>query len=282
MATVPPQFRGAPAGASAPRRFRRRWRVALVLLLVGAAALLARFVERVRAFEARHATGPAWAFPSRVWSADIPLVRGALAPVPWLRAELAARGYREAYVVRAPGQWAPTAEGAEIWLRGFAAVPGRAAAPERVRLRIEQGRIAAVRRLQDAGEPAAPRTGRSLRARGTARSSRADRADAAPPPPAIEPLLIATLADSNNVAREFVPLARIPRVLQQAAIAAEDRRFRSHWGLDLKGNARALVANVRAGGVRQGASTITQQLARGLFSASSARWRASSPRCRSR
>lgn len=233
-----------PAPARSPRRFRRRWRVALGVLLVVAAALLARFVAQVRAFEARHATGPAWAFPSRVWSADIPLAPGTLAPLGWLRAQLAARGYRETYVVRAPGQWAPTPEGAEIWLRAFDAVPGREAASERVRLRLANGRVAGVRRAAGGPGGAPPDSAR---------------------PPAIEPLLVATLADSHGVARAYAPLARIPRALQQAAIAAEDRRFRSHWGLDLKGNARALAANVRAGGVRQGASTITQQLARGLF-----------------
>jgi membrane peptidoglycan carboxypeptidase len=58
---------------------------------------------------------------------------------------------------------------------------------------------------------------------------------------------------------------RVPKVVRDAVIASEDRRFRSHVGLDLKGSARALLVNVRAGEVREGASTITQQLARGLF-----------------
>ncbi len=227
-----------------PRRFPRRWRVVLLVVLVLVAAALARFVAQVRAFEARHATGPAWVFPSRVWSADVPLVPGARAPLAWLREELTARGYREGYTVRGPGQWAPTPEGAEIWLRGFAAVPGRQAAPERVRVRLAEGRIVAVRRFAGFGAAAPADTSR---------------------PPGLEPVLVATLADSNGVAREWVPLARVPRVLRDAVIASEDRRFRSHWGLDLKSNARALVANLRAGGVRQGASTITQQLARGLF-----------------
>jgi penicillin-binding protein 1B len=48
-------------------------------------------------------------------------------------------------------------------------------------------------------------------------------------------------------------------------VASEDRRFRHHLGIDLKANARALVRNVEAHGVREGGSTITQQLARALF-----------------
>src|SRR4029450_7116567 len=45
----------------------------------------------------------------------------------------------------------------------------------------------------------------------------------------------------------------------------EDRRFRSHWGIDPRAIGRAMVANVQAGGVRQGGSTITQQLAKTSF-----------------
>ncbi len=48
-------------------------------------------------------------------------------------------------------------------------------------------------------------------------------------------------------------------------LSTEDRRFYEHFGVDLAGTARALVANTRAGGVVQGGSTITQQLAKNLF-----------------
>jgi len=53
--------------------------------------------------------------------------------------------------------------------------------------------------------------------------------------------------------------------VQDAIIAAEDRRFESHPGLDLRAFLRAFSTNLRAGEVREGGSTITQQLARGLF-----------------
>lgn len=220
------------------RPLRRRWRIAVAAVALLAAALLVRFVFAVRALEARHATGPAWSFPSRVWSADVPLVPGAPAPQAWLLDELEARGYTGTPAVRRPGDWAAIAGGVEIWLRPAAGTAGPAARAERVRVRLEDGRIRAV--VRGAG----------------ADTSR---------PAALEPMLFATIGDSNGVAREFVPLARMPRVLREAVIASEDRRFRSHWGIDLRGNARAVVANLRAGGVRQGASTITQQLARGLF-----------------
>ena len=50
-----------------------------------------------------------------------------------------------------------------------------------------------------------------------------------------------------------------------AFVAIEDRRFYSHWGIDPRGMARAAVANFHAGGVREGGSTITQQLAKTSF-----------------
>ncbi len=64
---------------------------------------------------------------------------------------------------------------------------------------------------------------------------------------------------------DTVPLDEIPRHLVQATLATEDRRFHEHFGIDVIGTARALVENARAGGVRQGGSSITQQLAKNLF-----------------
>ncbi|CAO4157012.1 peptidoglycan glycosyltransferase [Methylorubrum thiocyanatum] len=54
----------------------------------------------------------------------------------------------------------------------------------------------------------------------------------------------------------------LPPRLAQAIVAIEDRRFYSHWGIDLRGMARAVWRNATGGGVREGGSTITQQYAR--------------------
>jgi penicillin-binding protein 1A len=65
--------------------------------------------------------------------------------------------------------------------------------------------------------------------------------------------------------RIFVPLRQIPRHLREAVIAVEDARFYSHYGVDLRGIARAAYANFRHGRIVEGGSTITQQLAKVLF-----------------
>lgn len=65
--------------------------------------------------------------------------------------------------------------------------------------------------------------------------------------------------------RILAPLADIPQALIQAVIAVEDARFFEHPGLDVIGILRAVWTNLRRGGKVEGASTITQQLARSLF-----------------
>jgi penicillin-binding protein 1A len=64
---------------------------------------------------------------------------------------------------------------------------------------------------------------------------------------------------------DSVPLDQFPDHLIKAVIATEDRRFYDHFGIDVPGIMRAMVTNARAGGVVQGGSSITQQLAKNLF-----------------
>jgi len=73
------------------------------------------------------------------------------------------------------------------------------------------------------------------------------------------------LAELASERREILPLAAFPPKLLQAFVAIEDRRFYEHTGVDFRGMLRALVANLRAGRVVQGGSTITQQVARSFL-----------------
>ncbi len=76
------------------------------------------------------------------------------------------------------------------------------------------------------------------------------------------------LAELATERREILPFEAFPPQLLNAFVAIEDRRFYEHSGLDYRGMVRALVANLRAGRVAQGGSTITQQVARALLRAS--------------
>ena len=64
---------------------------------------------------------------------------------------------------------------------------------------------------------------------------------------------------------EQVEPEELPEFFVQAILSTEDRRFYDHTGVDLRGTLRAAMANARAGGVTEGGSTITQQLAKNLF-----------------
>lgn len=65
--------------------------------------------------------------------------------------------------------------------------------------------------------------------------------------------------------RSFTPLDQVPQHLQQALLATEDQRFYDHWGINTVRLAEAMMINIFSMSVRQGASTITQQLARKLY-----------------
>jgi penicillin-binding protein 1A len=65
--------------------------------------------------------------------------------------------------------------------------------------------------------------------------------------------------------RAYTPIDSIPKNLINALIATEDRKFYRHWGIDLDRVLKAMVKNILSFRIREGASTITQQLARNLY-----------------
>ena len=73
------------------------------------------------------------------------------------------------------------------------------------------------------------------------------------------------LKEIGEATHEKIKLAAIPETIHQAFVASEDKRFYQHNGVDLRGITRAAVANWKAGKIVEGASTITQQLARIAF-----------------
>ncbi|MTI01149.1 transglycosylase domain-containing protein [Roseibium sp. RKSG952] len=73
------------------------------------------------------------------------------------------------------------------------------------------------------------------------------------------------IANRGETGGEAVRLEQLPPYLPNAVIAIEDRRFRSHFGIDLIGLTRAFYVNMTAGTLVQGGSTLTQQLAKNLF-----------------
>jgi penicillin-binding protein 1A len=89
--------------------------------------------------------------------------------------------------------------------------------------------------------------------------------------PLEDPAMLLVSSEGRPIARrgaikdEPVDAAKLGPMTPAAFIAIEDRRFRSHWGIDPRAIGRAMWANIQAGGVRQGGSTLTQQLAKTSF-----------------
>ena len=79
------------------------------------------------------------------------------------------------------------------------------------------------------------------------------------------PMVLGTVGQGMEEQRVVVGIAKVPQSVIEAVVAVEDQRFYQHHGLDVKRIGGALIANIRAGAIRQGGSTITQQLVRALF-----------------
>jgi len=95
--------------------------------------------------------------------------------------------------------------------------------------------------------------------------------DNPPQPGATDTAVIVKAANGATLVRrgptygDWISYGETPDALIQAFLSVEDRHFFSHSGVDARGLARAVIANIKAGGGRAGGSTLTQQLAKNLF-----------------
>jgi len=81
----------------------------------------------------------------------------------------------------------------------------------------------------------------------------------------LEPVELAVFYGKKREERYLVNLSQVPQFFIDAVLSMEDRRFYEHGGLDFRGILRALYRNFVAGGVKEGGSTITQQLIKNIF-----------------
>ena len=174
-----------------------------------------------------------WQLPTRVYARPLQLAPGLAMDAQTLKTELDAASYREGDGVR-PGTYTRDGGRWTISSRGFRDVDGEVG-PSRIQVTLSGGRVGALRDL--AGE----------------RAIKSARLDAA---------RIATLYGQRQEERRLVRVEDVPPLLTDTLQAVEDRDFAHHMGIDVSGIARAAWVNLRSGEKRQGASTLTQQLAR--------------------
>lgn len=176
-----------------------------------------------------------WQIPTRVYARPLVLAPGAAMDVATLKTELAAAAYRDDGEGRRPATYAVNGGRFTIASRGFNDVDGRVA-PRRVDVTVAGGRIGS---LRDADSRQALKAAR------------------------LDPARIATLYGQKQEERRLIRMEEAPDLLVTGLQAVEDKDFNRHHGIDLSGIARAVWVAVRSGGQsRQGASTLTQQLAR--------------------
>jgi 1A family penicillin-binding protein len=144
-------------------------------------------------------------------------------------------GYRQVKVTQAPGDYQLTEEALTVYLHPQ---PEGYVGATMVRLPLDQGRVMDV---------LSPLEGTPLFSI------------------FLEPELLSGVRGESRQVREWIPLAQIPPLIIETVLTIEDRRFYSHFGIDPVAVGRAIWANFTKGGVVQGGSTITQQLAKNLF-----------------
>lgn len=178
-----------------------------------------------------------WQVPSTVYSDSTLLFPGQGCNQALFLAKLEALGYRRVNRPPAFGEYRLQPGRLEVFLHDLE-TPSQTRSGFPVRIALDRNRIGAI---------TDQRSGRAL------------------PLLELEPEKIGLFFGAAREQRKLVAIDQVPRPLIQAVLAAEDSRFYHHHGVDPRGLLRALWANLRAGGIRQGGSTITQQLSKNYF-----------------
>lgn len=220
---------------------RRRWpgRVWRLLLLVGgiACGLMVPWVLYLDHQVTSEFEGRKWDLPSRVYARSLDLYPGLRIARSDLEFELRAAGYRRSSDIARSGRYRVAGADVDIHRRAFR-FPDRQEPSQQLRVSFSGGRV---RSLQDL---ASGRTLDLVR---------------------LEPAEIASIYPLQKEDRTLVRLRDAPPLLVTGLQAVEDRNFKHHPGIDLRGIVRALLANLRAGRAVQGGSTLTQQLVKNYF-----------------
>ena len=203
----------------------------LLLLIGGASVFTYYYVQFSRLIDQR-LQGPVFPNVAQIYAAPEELKSGQRTSAAEVISHLRLAGY-------AQRQGNPRGS-YEVLPDGLRIIPGPESyfAQEPAELRFSEGRLTSIVSLKD------------LYARGEY---------------VLEPLLLTNLFDRTREKRRLISFSDLPPHLVNAILAIEDRRFFQHSGVDYLRILKAAYVDIRAGRVRQGASTITMQLARLLY-----------------
>lgn len=221
------------ARRSAPAR---PWLGLLLKLSLVGLVLLAGVAVYLDAVVQEKFSGKRWTVPAKVYARPLELFVGQKLGREDFLAELTALGYRRESAGSGPGAFTVSGNLVELHSRGFQFYEGLEPA-QRIRVRF-------------AGQAVAELSQGSGAALAVAR---------------LEPLLIGGLYPAHHEDRVLIKLDQVPPYLVETLVAVEDREFWNHHGVSLKSIARAVWVNASAGQLRQGGSTLTQQLVKNFY-----------------
>ena len=227
------------AGATGRRRFLRRLGGVGLVVGFGAGLALAGWLIEIDRVVVDRFEGRRFSVPSRVYSAPLIVYPG----THWQRADLAGwlrrLGYREQPEGGSlrPGRYEWNPGQLRVHLRAFDH-PQRPEPARELKFWLAGGEI---ERIENASTGAAVNV------------------------VVLEPEPVSAFLGEDREQRDLIEISAAPPHLVDAIYAVEDKRFEEHHGIDLQRVVGALLANVKAGRVRQGASTLTQQLVKNFF-----------------
>ncbi|WNC73404.1 penicillin-binding protein 1B [Thalassotalea psychrophila] len=175
-----------------------------------------------------------WSVPSTVYARPLELYTGAMLGVDDLTIELKQLGYQFVNSISQPGQAMINGSRVHLYTPGFQF--SDYLEPERqIEMTLKNGYVSHL--------------------------ISSDGADLV----RLEPVVIGGIYPAHNEDRLLVKLSEVPMSLQNMLVAVEDDNFYQHFGISPRGIARAALANIKGGGISQGASTLTQQLIKNFY-----------------
>lgn len=223
-------------GAKKPRNLLKSlliliFKLSLLGVVIGGIGLIYLDVQVKNKFE-----GKRWALPAKVYARPLELYPGQTLEKGDLKLELKGLGYRFVNKANQPGMVEWASNRARIYTRGFT-FPDGEERPQRLLLNFNGNQLVSIK----------DQKGKAVHL------SR------------LEPILIGGIYPRDNEDRDLIRLEQAPDYLIDALVQIEDRDYYQHFGISLRGIARAMWVNIQAGRFVQGGSTLTQQLIKNFY-----------------
>ncbi len=214
----------------------RPWLGWILKLSVVALVIIAGVAIYLDAVVQEKFSGKRWTIPATVYARPLELFVGQKLDKEDFLTELDALGYRREKSLSGPGTVSVASNAVEMHTRGFRFYEG-VEDSQRIRVRFSGDFVAGLARMDGGDLPVAR----------------------------LEPLVVGGLYPAHNEDRILIKLDQVPPYLVETLVAVEDREFFNHFGVSPKSIARAVWVNLTAGEVRQGGSTLTQQLVKNFY-----------------